>query len=127
MLLHYRNIVDGREEGGTLLLILLKREDEPVHQSEIAEKRGEAVYAPFPVGYGYKGFAVDDGEDAPESQRVGRHVVRTLCPVVCAVMYHHHYIRHCLGHHLFLYEQQVVFCSHRDFGTQSGNKKITDV
>ena len=56
MLLHYRDIVDGREEGGTLLLILLKREDEPVHQSEIAEEGGEAVYAPFPVGYGDEGF-----------------------------------------------------------------------
>lgn len=63
MLLHYRDIVDGCEEGGTLLLILLKREDEPVHQSEMAKERGEAVYAPLPVGYGYEGFAVDDGED----------------------------------------------------------------
>ena len=63
MLLHYRDIVDGCEEGGTLLLILLKREDEPVHQSEIAEERGETVYASLPVGYGYEGFAVDDGED----------------------------------------------------------------
>ena len=51
------------EKGGTLLAVVLHREDEAVLQAEVAQKGIEAVNAAFSVGNGNERLAVDDAED----------------------------------------------------------------